>query len=159
MGAWADIEANTDEILSSIKGLATEAVTDRSDGSLDADSVTGGRVEAAKAVVRRKILASDLASEVDRYDSAELMLDAIAGEPKTEDLLYEAIAYAVLHVHSESNRIIQGGIRSEESISFEEDLDEQIQALENVVPFALGWASQSGQVTGGAFASTMHAHD
>lgn len=159
MGAWADITVNTGTIADEAEGLAEEVLTDHSDGSVGMGRLAGDRLEAAKAVVRRKILASGLSQEVDRYSNWEAMLDDLADTAGVQELLWAAIAYAVLHVHTDANRTQSGGLYNDHGDDFEDDIDEAIQALENTAPFTMGWASAAGESSGGAFASTMDQYD
>lgn len=159
MGAWADIDEQTDALHDKIKGLATEILQDRVNGGFDASEVTAERVESAKGVVRRKLYASNLASGADRFDTLEGLLDALAGSDETGDLIIEAVAYGFCHVHEDINTLEAGGLRDEQSDDFEEDIDETIAALENVAPHALDWTTESGRGGGGAFATTSHRSD
>lgn len=156
MGAWADIDAGTQDLINELEGIGEEVIMDRSTGNINLGEVTPMRVKSAKGLVRRKIFGSRLGNGVDRYDTPEKMLDALADSSEVKGLVIEAIAYALLHLHEGANRIEAGGLRSETADDFEGDVDETIGALESVAPHSLGWTADTGSSGGGAFASTSH---
>lgn len=156
MGDWADINQESDPLKDKIEGFAEELLTNRESRQFDDKLVTEERVEAAKGLVRRKVFAHDgLSGQVDRYNSPELFLDAFASDPDLKSQVIEAIAYAFLHVFASSNRISGGGRLAEQSAGFEEDVDEQIDALAATAPFVLGWSDTTGSFSGGSVKSTF----
>lgn len=154
MGAWADISAGKDGVVGSIEGLATEIMSDPESKGFNLGDAPTQRLQSAKSVVRRKILTSDLAEEVDRYDGPESMLDALASNAKLEDMVYEAIAYAFLHVYTDGNRVQSGGLYEQQGEDFEADLEEQVEALSQTVPYVLDWKSESGDAIGGGLTNS-----
>lgn len=160
MGAWADIDEKTDALHDKIEGHAEELVTDRVSGQFDTGDITAKRVTAAKSVVRRHILRNQtLVDHLDRYSGPEAMLDALAADDSLSDQVLEAIALAFLHVLESPNRITSDGIGQQFTSDFEEDVEQEIEALAGSAPFVLGWTSESGTGFGGGVTNSYDRYD
>lgn len=155
MGAWADIDLQTGSLLESLEGYAGEVLSNRESGGFDPTTLPIGRVDTAKNVVRRKILQTDLADEVDRYSGPEGLLDDLAGDANLESMVHEAIAIAALHLHADGNRLQPDGLYDEHGDNWEDDVMEIAENLSAIAPNVLGWTADSGRATGGSFATTM----
>lgn len=159
MGAWANIDISTEGVTDAIEGLASELLSNAQTRSFDVTEITPKRLEASKGVVQRKVLTSNLAEDVDRYDGPEAMLDALAADTKLEAMVYEAVAYGFLHVYTDSNRVQAGGVYDEQGEDFEEDLEEQVDALAQTAPYVLGWETESGDSVGGSLTNAYDRYD